>query len=51
MVCCASVGVNVSWKAVLPMKPGASAFTVTPSAASSLAKPLVRPMIPALAAA
>src|SRR5690606_15858719 len=51
MAFCASGGVNVSWKAVPPMKPGASALTVIPSGPSSLARPLVSPTTPAFAAA
>ncbi len=48
---CAAGAVNVSWKAVPLMKPGATVFTVIPLPPSSLARPLVKPRMPALAAA
>ena len=48
---CASGRVKVSWKEVLPMKPGASALTVIASGAELLGQTLRQTGIPAFAAA
>ena len=46
-----AVGVNCSWNGVPRISPGAIALAVMPRAATSLARALVSPVIPALAAA